>query len=88
MPKFQPIFAPRFLDDQAYWRNTNPRTAAKVVELVKACLECPFTGIGKPEPLRHGWLKGCWSRRITKEHRLLYKVDEGAVNFLTCRYHY
>jgi toxin YoeB len=88
MPKFEPVFEPAFLDDQIYWINTNPAIAAKVRVLVNAILQDPFKGIGKPEPLRFGPLKGCWSRRITREHRLLYKIERGTVSFLTCRYHY
>jgi toxin YoeB len=48
----------------------------------------PFIGIGKSEALRHGKQKGCWSRRITKEHRLVYLAERGVITFLQCRYHY
>jgi toxin YoeB len=88
MAKFDSVFASAFLEDQAYWIATHPPTAAKIRALVKAILDEPFTGIGKPEPLRWGPFKGCWSRRITKEHRLVYKVDKGSIHFLVCRYHY
>ena len=60
---------------------------AKIVELIDDTLRNPFTGIGKPEPLKHE-LKGCWSRRITDEHRLVYKVSEDAVIILSCKFHY
>jgi toxin YoeB len=56
--------------------------------LIEAVLADPFIGIGKPEPLRHEKLKGCWSRRITKEHRLVYLAERGVITFLQCRYHY
>ena len=88
MAKFDAVFKPRFLHDQEYWIKTNPKTAAKVRTLVSAILEDPFGGIGKPEPLRSLALQDCWSRRITKEHRLVYQVDKGTVSFLQCRHHY
>jgi toxin YoeB len=58
-----------------------------VLKLVEATLRDPQTGAGKPEPLRHH-LKGCWSRRITQEHRLVYLVRDGRIDFLQARYHY
>lgn len=88
MPKFEPIFEPQFLDQQASWHETNPTIAAKVRTLVSAILEDPVHGIGKPEPLKSGPFKGCWIRRITEEHRIVYKVDKGTISFLMCRYHY
>jgi toxin YoeB len=60
----------------------------RIERLIEAVLTDPFSGIGKPEPLRHVQLKGCWSRRITKEHRLVYSVERGVITFLQCRYHY
>jgi toxin YoeB len=59
----------------------------KIDELIDAVCADPFKGKGKPEPLRHG-LKGCWSRHITKEHRLVYSVKNDVITFLLCRYHY
>ncbi len=53
----------------------------------KGCAADPFKGIGKPEPLKHE-LKGCWSRRIDQEHRLIYQVTEEKIRILACRYHY
>lgn len=61
--------------------------ALRVLELVEAALRDPFDGIGKPEPLRFH-LQGCWSRRITEEHRLVYLVRDDRVAFLQARYHY
>jgi toxin YoeB len=58
-----------------------------VLELVEAALRDPFQGIGKPELLRYV-LEGCWSRRITQEHRLVYRVTDDRVDFLQARYHY
>ena len=61
-------------DDFTFWLETDLEIANKVRELIKAIQRDPFKGPGKPEPLRFG-LKGCWSRRITLEHRLVYKVS-------------
>lgn len=80
-------FQDDFLDDLAYWIRTHPRTASRILELVRDVRRDPFTGIGKPEPLKHE-LRGCWSRRVTGEHRIVYRVDEGQLDFLSARYHY
>ena len=66
---------------------TNPRVAARILRLVQETQRDPFRGTGKPEPLRFLGA-GIWSRRITEEHRLVYKVDAGRVVLLQCRYHY
>lgn len=60
---------------------------SRVNELIRGTLRSPFSGIGKPEPLK-GNLRGWWSRRITQEHRLVYRVDGDAVVILQCRFHY
>jgi toxin YoeB len=78
---------PQFIEDLSHWVDTDVRVAAKVLELVKDALRDPFHGLGKPEPLK-GAFAGCWSRRITQEHRLVYRVVGGEVDFLQCRYHY
>jgi toxin YoeB len=57
------------------------------LQLVEATLRDPFNGPGKPEPLQF-YLRGCWSRRVTQEHRLVYLVSEGRIDFLQARYHY
>ena len=80
-------FLPEFREDLAFWIKTDRRAALRTLELVEAILTDPFDGIGKPEPLRFE-LSGCWSRRITREHRLVYRVSEGRVDFLQARYHY
>lgn len=61
--------------------------AQRIVRLIQAVQRDPFTGIGKPEPLKHE-LAGCWSRRINDEHRLVYQVLEDKIRILACRYHY
>jgi toxin YoeB len=81
------VFQSQFLEDLTYWVKTDRKAALRVLELVDAILEDPFDGIGKPEPLKFGFA-GCWSRRITQEHRLVYRVSEARIDFLQARYHY
>ena len=69
------------------WLTSSPRTAVKIFDLVRAKEQSPFEGVGKPERLKHN-LKGLWSRRITQEHRLVYKVEEDAIIILSCYGHY
>ena len=76
-----------FRQDLRYWINTDGKAAIRAFELIQAVLRDPLTGIGKPEPLKYV-LAGCWSRRITQEHRLVYRVAEGRIDFLQARYHY
>ena len=78
---------PNFLEDLEHWTRTNRRLALRTLTLVEAVLREPFTGAGKPEMLR-GQLAGTWSRRIDREHRLVYRVDDDRVCFLAARYHY
>jgi toxin YoeB len=59
----------------------------KILNLIQSCLDEPYAGIGKPEPLKYE-LKGYWSRRITKEHRLVYKVTDEEIIILSCKFHY
>lgn len=70
-----------------YWVETDRKVAIRVFDLIEAVLRDPFTGIGKPEPLKYV-MAGCWSRRITQEHRLVYRVSAGRIDFLQERYHY
>jgi toxin YoeB len=81
------IFHLEFRQDLRYWIETDRKIALRVFELIEAVLRDPFDGIGKPEPLKYV-LAGCWSRRITQEHRLVYKVGERRIDFLQARYHY
>lgn len=73
--------------DYLHWQETDRKILARVNELIRDTLRNPFAGIGKPEPLK-GNLRGWWSRRITQEHRLVYRVDGDAVVILQCRFHY
>ena len=81
------VFHPEFRDDLRYWVRTDRKIALRVLDLVDAVLRDPFQGLGKPEPLKF-YLAGCWSRRITQEHRLVYLVRESRIDFLQARYHY
>ena len=81
------IFHLEFRQDLRYWTTTDRKVALRVFELIEAVLRDPFTGIGKPEPLKYV-LSGCWSRRVTQEHRLVYRVSEGRIDLLQTRYHY
>jgi toxin YoeB len=80
-------FHSEFREDLQYWVKSDRSTAIRVLDLVEAVMRDPFQGTGKPEPLRY-LLAGCWSRRITQEHRLVYRVSGEAVDFLQARYHY
>jgi toxin YoeB len=66
------IFAEQAWDDYLFWQRTDPKIIQRIHELIKETKRHPFEGIGKPEPLRHA-LAGYWSRRITDEHRMVYK---------------
>ena len=81
------VFHPEFIEDLKYWVQTNRKTALRVITLVEAVLRDPFDGIGKPEPIKY-LAPGAWSRRITKEHRIVYLVRDDRIDFLQARYHY
>lgn len=74
-------------EDYLYWQQSDKKILSRINELIKECLRTPFNGIGKPELLK-GNYKGCWSRRITDEHRLVYKVRDERLHILQCRFHY
>ncbi len=80
-------FDPSAFEDLAWWIENDRRQALKIVKLIEAVQRDPFQGIGQPEPLKHE-LAGCWSRRITREHRLVYQVLSDKIRILECRYHY
>jgi toxin YoeB len=81
------VFHPEFREDLRYWVQSERNTALRVLDLVEATLRDPFAGAGKPEPLPY-LLAGCWSRRITQEHRMVYRVGDDRIDFLQARYHY
>ena len=74
-------------EDLAWWITQDRAKALRIVSLIKEIEREPFTGIGKPELLKHEFA-GCWSRRIDKEHRLVYQVTDDKIRILACRYHY
>ena len=80
-------FDPAAFEDLAWWIQQDRDKAFRIVNLIKDVQRDPFRGIGKPEPLKHV-LKGCWSRRIDQEHRLVYQVTENKIRILACRFHY
>ena len=81
------VFDRDFLEDLAFWVSTDRKVALKILELVESIRSDPFVGLGKPEPLRNLG-SGVWSRRITQEHRLVYKVEDTRLLFAQARYHY
>lgn len=74
-------------EDIEYWKKTNTKINARILELIEDIMANPFSGIGKPEPLRFNQ-SGYWSRRINHEHRLIYKIHKGKLYIAQCRYHY
>lgn len=80
-------FAPEAWEDYLHWQATDPKIIERIHQLLKDILRNPHSGIGKPEPLKHA-LKGWWSRRITAEHRIVYKLVDDAVLIAQLRYHY
>lgn len=85
------VFAERAWEDYLHWQANDPNILGRLNGLIKECRRTPFTGTGKPEPLK-GDLKGHWSRRITLEDRLVYRVsgtgDEQRLEIVQCRLHY
>jgi toxin YoeB len=81
------VFQPEFREDLRYWVAADRRVALRVLDLVEAIMRDPFSGIGKPEPLRH-LAPNTWSRRVTQEHRVVYLVRADRIDFLQARYHY
>jgi toxin YoeB len=81
------VFHPEFREDLKYWVRTDRKLALRALELVEAIIRDPFSGMGKPEPLKY-FMSGAWSRRLTQEHRIVYLVRDDRVDFLQARYHY
>lgn len=78
---------PQAIEDIKYFKKNNPNIIKKIKKIHLDIVEHPFTGIGKPEPLKHS-LSGMWSRRITREHRLVYKIVKDLIIIYQYRYHY
>lgn len=83
----QAVFQPEFLEDLEYWVQTDRKMALRLIKMVREILRDPFEGIGKPEPLKYEF-SGAWSRRLNKEHRIVYLVSNDRIDFLKARYHY
>jgi len=81
------IFSSKAWDNYLYWQKTDKAMVKRINALIKDIQRSPFDGIGKPEPLKHG-LSGYWSRRISDEHRIVYKIAEGNLLIAQLRYHY
>jgi toxin YoeB len=81
------VFQPEFREDLRYWVETDRKIALRAFALVEAIMRDPFSGIGKPEPLKY-LSSGAWSRRLTQEHRIVYLVRDERIDFLQARYHY
>ena len=81
------LFTQEAWNDFEWFQNKDKRLAKRIKQLLKDILRDPENGIGKPERLKFQ-LSGCWSRRISKEHRLVYKIEKEAITVISCRYHY
>ncbi len=81
------VFMPLAMQHLQHFVQFEPKSAQKLLVLVEDCRRSPFSGLGKPEPLKHD-LKGWWSRRITDEHRLVYRVVGETLEIAQCRFHY
>ena len=74
-------------EDIAHWNRADPSRTAKIQRLLQSVMQTPYSGLGKPEPLKHS-LSGYWSRRIDMEHRLVYRIAGETLYVVSCRYHY
>ena len=81
------VFAEQAWEDYQHWIQTDSKILGRINQLIRDTQRDPFRGIGKPEPLRHH-LKGFWSRRITDEHRMVYRVSGQSLEIAQLRYHY
>ncbi len=80
-------FDPAAFEDLQWWVKQDRKKALRILALIQEVHRTPFAGTGKPEPLKRE-LAGCWSRRIDKDHRLVYEVHDDKIRILACRYHY
>lgn len=80
-------FDPHFLQDLRYWIKNDNKTATRVLDIVIDVFRDPFSGLGKPEPLKYLGTN-LWSRRVSLEHRVVYMVRDDRIDFLQARYHY
>lgn len=83
----KPIFAEAAWEDYLYWQRQDRRMVERINKLIRETQRAPFAGVGKPEPLKHA-LAGYWSRRITDEHRMIYRIDSDSLLIAQLRYRY
>ena len=81
------IFHTEFIEDLRYWVEKDRKVALRAFDIIEAILRDPYHGIGKPEPLKY-LASGTWSRRLTREHRIVYLVSADRIDFLQARYPY
>ncbi|ARS52304.1 Txe/YoeB family addiction module toxin [Kushneria konosiri] len=81
------LFSENAWEDDLYWQTTDKKVLGRINKLIREIQCQPFEGMGKPEPLKHGF-SGYWSRRINDEHRIVYKVTDDALMIAQLRYHY
>ncbi len=81
------VFGDSFREDLRWWVKQERKVALRALDIIEAVMRDPFSGIGKPEPLKH-LSSGVWSRRLTQEHRVVYLVSDDRIDFLQARYHY
>jgi len=81
------VFSDDGWEEYLYWQQTDPQTPKRIHQLIKDIMRDPYRGIGKPEPLKHA-LQGYWSRRITGEHRIVYRISGNEVRIAQLRHHY
>ncbi|MDX1920156.1 MAG: Txe/YoeB family addiction module toxin [Candidatus Caenarcaniphilales bacterium] len=81
------IFAHKALKQLQEWKNSNLNIFEKIIELIENIKNDPFNGLGKPEPLKYD-KQGYWSRRINREHRLVYKITDLSIIVVSCRFYY
>ncbi|MFH1985778.1 MAG: Txe/YoeB family addiction module toxin [Pseudomonadota bacterium] len=81
------VFDQSAFEDLAWWVDKDRKKAVRIIKLIRDIQRDPFSGRGKPEPLKHE-LSGCWSRRIDDEHRIVYQIENDSIRILACRYHY
>ena len=81
------VFLDQGWEDYLYWQGHDKKILKKINSLIKDIDRDPFNGLGSPEPLKHD-LSGYWSRRVTLQHRLVYRIHKGQIRIVQCRYHY
>lgn len=81
------VFAELAWEDYLYWQKQDRKLVERINELIEATARDPYSGVGKPEPLKHA-LSGFWSRRINEEHRMVYRVEGDQLQIAQLRLHY